>query len=68
MEFNKLNSVFEETSKYCHFSNENDFMEVTEWKNGEGYDITINSRKLEQKFSLTYGEIDLLNILLHIKE
>ncbi len=38
-----------------------DFMEVTEWSNGEGYDVFI-SRELqngvweEQAFSVTYGQ------------
>ena len=32
---------------------ENDFMEVCEWHNGEGFDVTIGT---SQQFSLTQGQ------------
>jgi len=38
-------------------------MEVTEWNNGEGFDVTID----DKHFSLTYGEFELLNVLARIK-
>ena len=41
------------------FATESDFIEVCEWKNGEGYDITIN----EKSFSLTIGELNAINYL-----
>lgn len=28
---------------YCVFAKEHDFIEVTEWINGEGYDVTISN-------------------------
>ena len=68
MEFNKLNSVFEETSKYCYHSKDSDYMEVIGWKNGEGFDINLSTRGNDQKFSLTHGELELLEILVKIKE
>ncbi len=33
-----------------------DFIEVTEWSNGEGYDVTIN----EKQFSLHFTEYEAL--------
>jgi hypothetical protein len=37
-----------------------DFLEVTEWSNGEGYDVTINYNHQETKVSLTYGQMEAL--------
>lgn len=41
---------------YCLFSDKDGFIEVTEWYNGEGYDISIYRRSKELNFGLTYGE------------
>ena len=41
------------------FADETDFVEVCEWKNGEGYDIAINDTHI----SLTYGELEAINYL-----
>ena len=38
---------------------ENDFIEVTEWTNGEGWDIAINDKII----SLTIGQLDAINYL-----
>ena len=42
----------------------NDFIEVSEWHNGDGYDITIN----ERHFLLTDGELKAINHLVSILE
>jgi len=57
MEINERRSVFVELKDYCNLSKEDDFIEVTEWTNGEGYDVNIN----ERQFMLTHGEFDALN-------
>ena len=59
MESINRRSVNDKLSKYCHLKNPNDFIEVTEWKNGEGWDITIN----DKMFSLTDGELRAINYL-----
>ena len=41
-----------------------DFIEVTEWTNGEGWDISINDRLLH----LTHGEFDAINYLTKVLE
>ena len=41
------------------FATESDFIEVCDWKNGEGYDITIN----DKNYSLTIGELEAINYL-----
>jgi len=59
MEKYNRKSIFTELKKFCHFSNENDFIEATEWKNGEGFDVEISS-VLHQRFHMTYGEFKAL--------
>ena len=54
---------FTELKHYNHLAKENDFMEVTEWYNGEGFDVVINDRK----FQLTWGEFEALQALVHYK-
>jgi hypothetical protein len=60
-------AVFAELLPYCMFSGEDDYMEVTQWTNGEGYDIEIDSKNRKQRFSLTYGEWELLQVLMNYK-
>jgi hypothetical protein len=49
---------------YGHFEKEDDFMEVCEWHNGEGFDVTIN----ERTFSLTHGQWECLQVLVNYRE
>lgn len=58
-------AVFSELKPYCHHSNENDYIEVTQWSNGEGFDIAIDSKRGPEKFSLTFGEWELLQVLMN---
>ena len=37
-----------------------DFMEVTEWSSGEGYDIYISDSSGERQFNLTWGQFEAL--------
>jgi hypothetical protein len=52
---------------YCPFSEKNDFVELTEWHNGEGFDVTV-SGKFDTKFSLTWGQWESLQVLVNYKE
>lgn len=67
IEFSKRKSAFSLLKNYCYLSGDDDFIEVTEWSNGDGYDIVVSSKHGEQRLSLTYGEIDLLQVLLKIQ-
>ena len=60
MDFNNRKAVHDSLSKYCYMAKDEDFIEITEWTNGEGIDIIINSSK---QFSLTFGELDAINYL-----
>lgn len=62
----KRKAIFEELSNYCPLSNKNDFMEITEWGNGEGFDVVISSHWRERQVSLTWGEFELMTKLLSI--
>jgi ribosomal protein L44E len=58
----KKSAVFAPLKQFCYFGKEHDYIEVTEWKNGEGFDVEINGRKTE-RFQLTWGEFDALKKL-----
>lgn len=64
MEIVQRKSINDSLKKYDYTSNnENDFIEVTEWTNGEGYDINIIKGGENKTISLTHGEIDAINYL-----
>lgn len=54
-----LKSVSSDLRVFDILAKERDFIEVTEWVNGEGYDITINDRII----SLTHGQLSAINYL-----
>lgn len=60
-------AVFAELKDYCMHSGDHDYMEVTEWSNGEGFDINIDRKRGMERFSLTYGEWELLQVLMNWK-
>lgn len=52
-------SVSDDLKKYDYLAKEDDFIEVTEWSNGEGISVTINMNT----FELTFGQLDAINYL-----
>ena len=64
----KRDARFSSIDSYCHMADKNAHMEVTEWYNGEGMDIVIESKNRSQVFSLTWGEYQLLQVLINYKE
>ena len=54
---------FTELKPYDILAKEHDFMEVCEWSNDEGFDVTKN----EQQFSLTWGQWECLQALVAFK-
>jgi len=55
-------SVFTELKEFCHLSKEGSFIEMTEWKNGEGVDIVIASFQ-DRSIQLTFGELQAIRNL-----
>lgn len=58
-------SASDSLSKYDYLRNKDDkaFIEVTEWGNQEGIDISIEIENESKLFSLTYGELAAINYL-----
>lgn len=62
MEIYNKNAITDSLKKYDFTSVDNSFIEISEWKNGEGIDIFIDN--YTQKFiSLSYGELEAINFL-----
>lgn len=59
MEITNRKSINDKLTKYDYLAKDDDFIEVTEWTNGEGYDIVINDKII----SLTSGQLDAINYL-----
>lgn len=61
----KRNAISERLYKHCPFSGLQDFIEVTEWANGDGFDVVTSSSTYlgEINFKLTHGQFNLLKKL-----
>ena len=59
MEKVKRKSVNDNLQKYDYLAKDYEFIEVTEWRNGEGWDININDKIIQ----LTIGQLDAINYL-----
>lgn len=64
MKFNSRRSVWDDLSKYTYSKDEDSFIEVTEWTNGEGFDINMYEKGREQFMALSRGEIEAINHLI----
>ena len=64
MEFNSRKSINDKLKKYDYLAKDNEYIEVIEWTNGDGYDISINDKII----SLTRGQIDAINYLVESLE
>lgn len=67
MELKNRKSVVDSLQKYCICSNnKDDTIEITEWSNGEGVDVTIIYDKNEKSLSLSFDEIDAIHYLIQV--
>lgn len=62
MKISSRKSIYDDLQKYDNLKNKSSFIEITEWTNGEGWDIVIN----EKMFNLTYGELEAINYLVKV--
>lgn len=60
MKINNRKSVSDDLKKYDYLTKEDNFIEVTEWTNGEGITVNIGDNKT---VDLTYGELEAINYL-----
>ena len=64
IELGTRKSAFATLKDFCTFSmsaerkDKGDFLEVTEWTNGEGYDIHIEDSSGPTRFMLTWGQFE----------
>ena len=52
-------SISAKLNDFCYLNKPDSFIEVTEWANGDGFDITINDKIT----SFTCGELDAIKEL-----
>jgi len=58
---------FTNLKPYCHLAKEHSFIEVTEWSNAEGFDVSIGAAE-DRHFSLSWGEYQALQLLVAYQE
>jgi ribosomal protein RSM22 (predicted rRNA methylase) len=63
-EIKNRKSVSDNLNKYDYLAKDSDFIQITEWTNKEGWDITIN----DETISLTSGQLDAINYLIKVLE
>jgi hypothetical protein len=63
IEIYKRKTIFAELKDYDYLSKENAYIEITEWNNGDGYDVNINNFQ-EQNFNITHGQLKAINKLI----
>ena len=63
MKFDKRSSVYTNLQQYCYHAKPDDTVEVCEWVNGEGWDISLGNKII----SFTMGELEAINVLTKIK-
>lgn len=59
MEITKVNQITDNLKKYTYSGKESDYITLTEWANGEGYDIDINGKLI----TLSNDELEAINYL-----
>lgn len=59
MEVTKVSQITDDLKKYTYGSKDSDYITLTEWANGEGYDIDINGKLI----SLSNDELEAINYL-----
>jgi len=67
IEINNRKAKFMELKPYCIFAKADDYIEVTEWTNLEGYDVTIHNVDGIKHISLTTGEFEALTVLINYR-
>ncbi len=60
MEITKVNQITDNLKKYTYSGKDSDYITLTEWANGEGYDIDINGKLI----TLSDSELEAINYLI----
>ena len=59
MEITKVNQITDNLKKYTYSGKDSDYITLTQWINGEGYDIDINGKLI----TLSIDELEAINYL-----
>lgn len=59
MEVTKVSQITDNLKKYVYGGKDSDYITLTEWTNGEGYDIDINGKLI----TLSNDELEAINYL-----
>lgn len=59
-------SAMVDLKKFNFSGRDSDYMEVTEWNNGDGYTVSIEAGNRNVLFDITNEEIDALNYLVNV--
>lgn len=62
MERKNLKSVSDKLSKYSYFAKDDEYITITEWANGEGWDIDLNGKLIQ----LHDTELEAINYLTQV--
>lgn len=65
METSRNKNLVDKLKNYDYLAKDSDYISVTEWQNGEGYDIDVNG---QQMFRLSQGELEAINYLVKTME
>ena len=60
MEITKVNQITDQLKKHTYNGKDSDYITITEWANGEGYDIDINGKLI----TLSDSELEAINYLI----
>ncbi len=60
MKMTKVNQITDSLKKYTYSGKDSDFITITEWANGDGYDIAINDKLI----ALSDSELEAINYLI----
>ena len=55
----RLRSITAKTKTFDYIAKESDYISVTEWSNGEGWDISLNDKMI----GISRGMLDAINFL-----
>ena len=56
-------SIYYQLDKFDYLEDKDSYIDITDWTNGEGYDINICSKNQYKHIELTEGEIDAITYL-----
>lgn len=59
----KLDAAFAGLKQFDCYSQDSDFIEVSLWHNGEGFDVNLNSYG-DQRFGMTWGQFKAIKKLI----